>query len=113
MKIVFLLMIAIAGVAIAVQPAANSGLGQRIGLGAALLINSVIVLVACIALWLSEGGKMQFFPEETSWKLYLGGILGFIIIFVMAYVFPKVGGAYMIAVLVLGQGVAALAIDHF
>jgi transporter family-2 protein len=38
---------------------------------------------------------------------------GFVVILSLAFLFPKIGAALAIALLVLGQGVAALAIDHF
>ena len=53
---------------------------------------------------------MKLFPPRTPWVLYIGGVLGFIIIFVMAFVFPRIGGAYTIALMVLGQGIAAVLI---
>lgn len=113
MKLLFAGIAVVAGGAAAFQSAANSGLSGRTGLGPALLINSVIVLVASIVLWLGEGRRTVFFPENVSWTLYLGGIFGFIIIAAMAYVFPKMGGAVAVALMVLGLGAAALVIDHF
>ena len=79
MNIVFLLITAIAGVAVAVQAAANSGLGHRVGLGTALMINSVIVIVASIALWVWDGSPQGRWPlqtvEETMEKLHQRGSL--------------------------------------
>ena len=37
----------------------------------------------------------------------------FVIILSLTFVFPKIGAAVAIALVVLGQGAAALAIDHF
>jgi transporter family-2 protein len=42
------------------------------------------------------------------------GICGFLIILCLAFVFPKIGAAWAIAlVIVLGQSAAALLIDHY
>ena len=112
-KILFGLISAVAGVATAFQSAANAGLSSRIGLGGALVVNTVIVLVASLALYLAQGRYGTFFPAGTPWIFYLGGVFGFVIILSLAYVFPKVGAAVAIALVVLGQGAGALAIDHF
>ena len=42
-----------------------------------------------------------------------GGIYGFLILAALAFAFPRLGGAWTIALLVLGQGLAALAVDHY
>ena len=55
---------------------------------------------------------MTFFPAGTAWTLYLGGLFGFIIIAAAAFVFPKLGAAWAVALMVFGQTVAALVIDH-
>ena len=54
-----------------------------------------------------------FFPAGASWTLYLGGLFGIVIIVSLAFVFPKIGAVYAIALMVGGQCVAALMVDHF
>lgn len=83
------------------------------GWGAALVVNTSIVLLASLILYFARGPHGSFFPSGTPWSLYVGGICGFIIISSLAFVFPKIGAAVAIALVVLGQGVAALVIDHF
>jgi bacterial/archaeal transporter family-2 protein len=102
-----------AGVAASIQSAANAGLSSRIGLGAALLLNTLIVLLGTLVFYLARGPQGSFFPAGTPWSLYVGGICGFIVIVSLAYVFPRIGAAVAIALVVLGQGAAAIAIDHF
>lgn len=113
MNAVFALVAAAAGVAASVQAAANAGLSARIGLGAALVVNTVVVLAGTIVFYLVRGPRGPFFVEGTPWALYVGGLCGFVIILSLAFVFPRLGGAVAIALVVLGQGAAALAIDHF
>jgi len=86
---------------------------SAVGLGAALLVNTAIVLLGSAGLFLAQGPHPRFFPAGTAWTLYLGGLFGFFIIAAMAFVFPKIGGALAIACVVLGQGITALLIDHF
>jgi len=113
MKIVFAALAIAAGVAAAVQAAANAGLSRSAGLGPALVVNTVIVLIGAIGLWVAMGAQTTFFPADTSWTLYLGGLCGFVIIASLAFVFPKIGAAYAVALMVGGQCVAALLVDHF
>lgn len=111
---VFLAALAIAaGVAAAMQAATNAGLSKSAGLGPALVVNTVSVLIGAIGLWAATGAKATFFPAGAAWTLYLGGLFGFVIIASLAFVFPKIGAAYSVALMVGGQCAAALVIDHF
>jgi len=113
LKIVFAALAMAAGVAGAMQAAVNAGLSKSAGLGPALVVNTVIVLIGAIGLWAALGAKTTFFPAGTSWTLYLGGLCGFVIIASLAFVFPKIGAAYAVALMIGGQCVAALVVDHF
>ena len=112
-QILFGLIAAAAGVATAFQAAANAGLASRIGLGAALVVNTVIVLLGTLVLYFARGSHGTFFPAGVPWSLYVGGVCGLVILVSLAFVFPRIGAAVAIALVVLGQGGAALAIDHF
>lgn len=102
-----------AGIAVAVQAAANSGLRAHTGLGPALMVNTTIVLIGVLALWLVLGAKTTFFPANVPWTLYVGGVCGFVIIATLAFGLPRLGAAWAVAIMVLGQCAAALAIDHY
>ena len=113
MKLMFAAFAVSAGIAAAFQSAANAGLSKNIGLGAALVVNTTIVLAGTLILFFARDPHTRFFPPGTPWTLYIGGVCGFIIIAAMAFTLPRIGAAMAIALMVLGQGVAALAIDHF
>ena len=112
-RLLFALIATAAGVATAFQAAANAGLSARIGLGAALVVNTVIVLIGTLVLYFARGPHGTFFPSGVPWNLYVGGVCGLVILVSLAFVFPRIGAAVAIALVVLGQGGAALAIDHF
>jgi len=104
----------VAGIATALQATANAGLAARIGLAAALVANTIVVLAGTLVLYFVRGGPYETWtPAGTPWPLYLGGVCGLVILASLAFVFPRVGAALAIALVVLGQGGAALAIDHF
>ena len=113
MNVLFAFAAAGAGVAAAFQGAANAGLSARAGLGAALVVNTSIVLIGTLVFFVASGSRATFFPAGTPWSLYIGGLCGFAIILVAAFVFPRIGAGPAVALMVLGQGAAALAIDHF
>jgi transporter family-2 protein len=113
MGIVLPVLAIVAGVAAAMQAAINAGLARSVGLGPALIVNTVVVLLGTIGLWMTMGATRTFFPAGASWTLYTGGLFGFMIIASLTLVFPKIGAAYAIALMVGGQCLAALLIDHF
>jgi len=113
MKLVFAALAVVTGVAVAFQGATNQGLLKSAGIGPALVVNTVVVLIGAVGLWLVTGAKTTFFPASASWTLYLGGVFGFIIIAAAVLVFPRLGAAYAIALMVCGQCLAAMVIDHF
>lgn len=113
MKILFAVLAVLAGIATALQASANAGLSQRVGLGAALVLNTLIVLAGTLVFFVARGPHANFFPVGTPWALYIGGACGFVIILCLAFVFPRIGAAWAIALVVLGQAAAALIIDHY
>ena len=111
---VFLALVAAgAGAAGVIQAAANAGLSARIGLASALVVNTTLVLLCALVFWAIRGAQLDWFPPGTPASLYVGGLCGFAILLSLAFVFPKIGAAVAIALVVLGQGAAALAIDHY
>jgi transporter family-2 protein len=102
-----------AGAAATAQAATNAGLARATGLGPAVVINTIVVLLASMALWAATGAPMTFLPAGTPWTLYLGGLFGFTIVASLTVVFPKIGAAYAIALMVGGQCLAALVVDHY
>jgi transporter family-2 protein len=77
------------------------------------VINTIVVLLASVGLWVATGAPTTFLPAGTPWTLYLGGVFGFVIVASLTVVFPKIGAAYAIALMVGGQCLAALVVDHY
>jgi transporter family-2 protein len=102
-----------AGIASTLQAATNGALALRSGLVAALVVNVAGTLVGAAALLLAPGARAAVPSPGTPWPLYLGGVYGLVIIAGLAVAFPRLGGAWSIALFVLGQSATALAMDHF
>ena len=113
MKFLLGALAVLAGIAASVQSSANAGLAQRVGLGAALVVNTTIVLAGTLIFFFARGPHASFFPAGTPWTLYIGGLCGFVFILSLAFVFPRIGVAWAIALVVLGQCATALVIDHY
>jgi transporter family-2 protein len=112
-KILFAALAIAAGVAAAVQGAANANLARSVGLGPAVVVNCVIVTLGAIGLWAAMGASTTFLPANGSWTPYLGGLCGFVIVASLTLVFPRIGASYAVVLMVAGQCVAALLVDHF
>jgi transporter family-2 protein len=103
-----------AGAAGAFQTASNSALMMRSTLGAALFLNTSVVWVATAALLLATGGPRTLSAlPGAPWHHYVGGLCGFAVIAMITLVFPRLGAAVALALMVLGQGTVALIIDHY
>ena len=113
MRSFLMLLPVLTGVASALQAATNSGMALRTNLSTVLLINIAGTLVAAAALVAVPGARPVWPPAGTPGTLFLGGVYGFIIVIGLAWAFPRFGGAWTIALFVLGQGATALAVDHF
>jgi transporter family-2 protein len=104
----------VAGIAAAVQSGANAALATRAGLGAALFISSTIVLAGTVVMLLATGGVRALSAGMGApLHHYVGGLCGFIIISCITFVFARLGAALALALVVLGQSMMALAIDHY
>ncbi len=105
----------VAGGLVAIQSVLNASLGQRIGnLGSVLAItlSSTIVLVAVLLL-IPSASNFRNLPDLSEWYLYLGGILGVVIVATSIYLIPRIGTTSTLIAMVLGQSLIALGIDHF
>jgi transporter family-2 protein len=101
-----------AGVAAACQAAANSALAARASLGAALFLNTAIVWAGTFILMLASGGPvaLRALPGAPPHH-YIAGLCGFVVIASITFVLPRLGAAVTLALMVLGQGAMALAVD--
>ena len=105
----------IAGGLIAIQSVLNASLGQRAGnLGSVLLLTllSAITLIVLIFIFPATS-KMSNLPGISEWYLYVGDMLGVVILVTPIYLVPRIGTTTALIAIVLGQTLLALIIDHF
>lgn len=116
MKIIYYLLPAFAGVAIAVQSGINSQL--RSVVQNSLMAAFISFVVGTVAL-----AGLLFFSKEAlpdwsryssiTWYQYMGGLLGAFVVTVTLIAVTRIGAANMFVLIVAGQLVMAVLMDHF
>jgi transporter family-2 protein len=112
----FYLLAAGAGVSFVFQQAVNANLRAELGspwwagfisyLGGTL---SMLAMVIALREPMLTGAAIS----RTSWMSWTGGIFGAIYIAISILLLPRLGAAMVVALIVLGQMLGALAFDHF
>ena len=106
-----------AGALIPVQAAANAALSRSIGGNvpfAALTLFAVATVAAALGAIVSGaswpiGGELATAP----WWSFIGGLIVAFYVFSITFLAPRLGVGTAIALIVTGQVMAALTIDHF
>ena len=116
MKHILLLLAFGAGCCLPVQAGINTLLRRFLGepMQAAL----VSFAVGTLALWLYSLAARHTWPplsqlSAVPWWMWTGGILGAIFVSCTIFLAPRLGAATMTAVMLSGQLVASVLLDHF
>jgi transporter family-2 protein len=110
------LLVITAGVSVALQQVLNARL--RTGLGSpwwagfgSYLGGMLVMLVVAV---LAPGPRLSLEAiGNTSWPSWMGGLLGAFFIGICILLIPRLGAATVLALIVVGQMVCALVMDHF
>jgi len=116
MKILFYLLPVFAGIAITIQAGVNSQLRVAINHPLlAALISFVVGTVALAVLLLFSKQVMPVLSEYSaiSWYKYTGGLLGAFVVTVTLLSVKQIGAGNMVVLIVAGQLVTAVLMDHF
>ncbi len=114
--LVFVLLIALAGVGLALQAAMNARMGLALGSPVASALISFIVGSALLAAALASGalGRARLAGlAEVPWWAYIGGALGAAFVTMAVLAVPRVGAAVTFAAVIAGQLIGAMCIDTF
>jgi bacterial/archaeal transporter family-2 protein len=114
-QLVAMLVALVAGLTMAVQGTFNAVLGKVVGiLEATFLVHAIGTLTVILGLFILGLGKGDLLKAPVApWYTLLGGVLGVLIVYGVAYSIPKVGVALATTAIIVGQVSTALAIDHF
>ncbi|MGD9912649.1 MAG: DMT family transporter [Rhizobiaceae bacterium] len=105
-----------AGVSVVIQQSVNAGLKLELGSAAwagfaSYLLGTVLMALLAVVLRdpIPAGGVMARIP----WWMWTGGLFGSIFIGLSIYLVPQLGAATFIALLITGQMLASVTLDHF
>jgi transporter family-2 protein len=105
----------LAGLAGAVQVAVMGRFGSRIGVVEALTFATAVQLLLAatilLVVRLGTGGLGAAF-RAPPW-LWLGGLMGLVLVFAITFAQPRIGASATIGILVAGQFVMSAVIDRF
>ena len=108
-----LIIAAGAGVTMAVQGTLNTILGKATGLLEATFIVHLVGLTVAALLLIFGAGEERLCQQFSSpWYIYLGGVLGVMIIYGVVRSIPLVGVAPATTAIILGQVITAGIIDY-
>jgi transporter family-2 protein len=106
----------VAGIAVVVQQALNANLRTALGSAAWSGFTSYFVGLLCmvaLAVALRDPIPSAAVVARVPWWAWSGGILGAVFIALAILLVPKLGAATFIALLVAGQMMASVTLDHF
>jgi transporter family-2 protein len=106
----------VAGALLVVQAGVNGQLGLR--LGQPMLATLASFAIGTVALILYVLAARTPWPEVRTltrypWWVWTGGLLGCIYVLATVVLAPRLGAAMFISLVVAGQMVASLLLDHF
>ncbi|GAB6139107.1 DMT family transporter [Halanaerobaculum tunisiense] len=120
MEVIYYLLPIIAGAAVTMQVGLNSNLGSivnnpllsslvsfivgSLGLGIILILNIINGIITLPSLQNCQ---------QTNWWMWLGGLFGALYIFTTTFISPKIGFANMFSLVIAGQMILAMLLDHF
>jgi bacterial/archaeal transporter family-2 protein len=109
-------LLLVAGALITVQASINARLGSVLGNSMqAVLVSFVVGTVAALLFCLIDGRSVASWEtvRQAPWWVWTGGLLGVAFVWTTIFAVPKVGVSVMFPIVVAGQMVAAIIVEHF
>ena len=107
------LMLALAGIAVALQTGVNGALGKQIGsIEASFTSFAVGTAFIFLAMMIFGKGNIFLVKNVPIWQL-TGGILGAIYVMTSVMMVPKIGIGGVLMLLIIAQLSTSAVIDHF
>ena len=112
--VVLIILIGLAGgAAVGLQSPLASMVSQRLGIfESVFIVHLGGAILALIPLLFMAGGKLSQW-RSVPWYALLAGLFGLVVIAAISYMIPRVGVAASITVIVAGQLLVGLFLDHF
>ncbi len=103
----------LAGIFACVQSNINGYWQTRIGIQSTVLINGWVVAILSTLLYLTTNThSVKGNYANVELNVFLNGFLGFGIVTIAAFTFPKLGATSVMVIMVMGQIMTGLLLDH-
>ena len=101
------------GIAVGTQAPIAGAMGQRIGGAASSLIIHLGGAIASLVLLLARGGEQISQWRNLPWYMLCCGAFGLVLFLSLSHTVPKLGASAAITLVIVGQLLAGIVIDHF
>ncbi len=103
----------VGGVAIGIQSPIGGAMGQRVGATASSFIVHFSGMALSGLLLFVRGGERIRDWQSLPWYMLGAGVFGLILYQTISITFPRLGGTAALALIITGQLLIGLVIDHF
>ena len=103
----------VGGIAVGTQAPIASAMSQRVGGAASSLVVHLSGAVASLILLVARRGERIHEWNHLPWYMLGCGAFGLVLYLSLTHTIPKVGATTAITLLIVGQLLAGLLIDHF
>lgn len=111
--VIVILVGLVGGTAVGLQGPLSSMIGQQLGvLESIFIIHIGGAIFSAIPLLLAQGGKLAQW-QSVPWYALGAGVLGLVVIGAINYTIPRSGATTTVILVVIGQIIISLLIDHF
>lgn len=116
-KEVYYIIGLVAGLAVTIQSGINAQLNilTKSPVISTLIsfVTGTALLIIITLLFHTKSVKTLPLPDTENWWKFTGGLLGVVYVLSVVIIFPKLGAATTLSLIVAGQLVFALVFDHF
>ena len=103
----------VGGAAVGVQSPIAGAMGQRVGgTASSFIVHLSGMLLSALLLYFRGGEKIRDW-HSLPWYMLIAGIFGVILYQTISVTLPRLGGTTMITLIITGQLLTGILIDHF
>jgi transporter family-2 protein len=112
-NLVLIILMAIGGVAVALQPSINARLAEKTGFLEAATVSFAVGTLVLLLISLASGqGSFRRIPDADWWQLS-GGLFGAFFVAMTIVGVPRIGTTAVLALTIISQLTAGLVMDHY
>jgi bacterial/archaeal transporter family-2 protein len=111
--IVVVLIGLLGGAAVGIQSPIAGAMGQRVGGTASSLIVHLSGMLLSALLLVLRGGENIRDWHRLPWYMLGAGVFGLILYQTISITLPRLGGTMMVTLIIIGQLLAGMLVDHF